>query len=326
MSLPLQIVDLKPGDIIVDNSHSGIYVGPDEKGHCIVNALFSGRVGKYDGANVRNTSPVSFLKACNTRTPSIFRCKNKDIIFKVVEYAKRFSEKKDIPYSWIRLLCANDFKSLTIRLAGSRFSPDILNQMFRISGLFRAIKFAARRDTHLTFNPFSIEEGKIPKGLRCASLVCLIVQIAALDQFVEPVKIGDWVSTKYFKDSCQEMLAEKIGSKSAEAFLAFKEKSDYSVERNDEDKTILVQKKSKRDDSHDSYECALSKWSGERTIDAISDDEFEKMFGQAFMVDAKYVTARDLYGLLKADAKMWQMVGNLENNPLTLSPTLLDKE
>ena len=50
------------------------------------------------------------------------------------------------------------------------------------------------------------------------------------------------------------------------------------------------------------------------------------MFGQAFMVDAKYVTARDLYGLLKADAKMWQMVGNLENNPLTLSPTLLDKE
>lgn len=324
MSVIMGVSDLEPGDIIVDYSHSGIYVGPDDEGHCIVNALFSGRVGKYDGANVRNTSPVSFLKACNSGDPFVFRCENKELVLKVVEYAKRFSEKKDIPYDLGRLIRANDFSSLLKRMGGigSR-GIELLHQMFRLSGLFRAIKFAARRDVHLTFNPLS--EKKRPKGVRCASLVCLIVQIAALDRFVDPINDGEWVSTKYSKVPSQEKLVEKIGDASTKAFSSFKEKSDYWIEANAEGNPILVQRKRGVIPSHRSHECALSKWSGERTLDSISDDEFGDMFGSAFMVDAKYVTAGDLLNLLKTDVKIWKMIGNLENNPLPLSPTLSGK-
>jgi len=317
---------LRPGDIIVDTGHAGIYVGIDDKTGkpLVANAL----AGGYWGANYRCTSPNSFVEACHTLHPYVFRCKNQDLAIQAAYMAIEHSRKRDITYDEDRFenTISFDFSFLSFDNPVQEVAKAV-HELFHFSGLFRAVKFLARRDMHLIQPPFLKE--KKERGLRCAYATVLMYQMAALEGFVHPQDPteGKWPSNKHADKREVVQLQEKIGEKTLERYMEFlratpmkvaveelrlvySHRASYFFSCMPANRSFLRGK--------EGHVMAMEYWKGEN-IDELSEADFERLLTYAMKVDAKYVSAETLVEILYDDEESWELLGILEDLPARVS-------
>jgi len=170
------------------------------------------------------------------------------------------------------------------------------------------IKFASRRNIHLIQNPD--KEEKSSHGLRCAYSVCLFFQIAALEEFVTPINNDDnWPSNKHVDVNNLEGLEEKMGPNSFKQYVHFIQNPCLEIQGK-KIKNVAKPETKSIDRDNQKYESPINRWVG-KSIDLISDEEFEQILTKAMMADPKYVSAKNLQDLLFEDKDGWQLVGML---------------
>jgi hypothetical protein len=313
--MSLSLSQLLPGDIIVDNTHTGIFVGMDNDKHCIVNALTEGYLGV---ANLRCTSPISFLNACQTEDgthyPLVFRCNNQELSKNAAKIARFITSKDEYKptYDFKRLRMTNDFESSHAR----EIRLQMLHDKFLTEGLARIVKFAARKNINLTQSPL---KGKTTfRGLICGYAVCLFFQMASLEALVEPITNDEWVSNKHADVQQTTGLAEIIGEETSKEYTEQIRDTRFTPIQTMPPSKFTNSKLKKRlqpQKQATTFTPAMKQWKGPK-IDEMSREDFEGLMTKAFTVDPKYVTPHDLLNLLSEDTKNWEDVGYLSKKDL----------
>ena len=267
---------LKVGDVLINNLHAAIFVGDNKcDGRCVVQALNGGR----KGSNVRRSKLNSDAFISDI---SVFRCKDRALAEKAAQIAVRVSELSPlIKFDVFRLQVADgvvvEYDSLCNK------DIDEIYGSFRKKGIFRAIKFTARRNIGLIKD----RQNTRSKGLFCSFAVCLFYQIAGFQKLVRAADDKNtWPSNTNI--SMSGSLVDKIGRRTFEMYKKNIKHKKEAIEAIDKVSAMMF-------------------WEGQK-IDSMEDKDFEDLITKAFMIDSKMATTDILLESLRMDQEHWNEI------------------
>jgi hypothetical protein len=186
-----------------------------------------------------------------------------------------------------------------------------LQQHFFQTGMFRAIKYAARRKGYLCYPGESGESGQ---GMFCSMFVVICYQVAGISNYVHPAEVSNpllRVSDKKMShedlESVKKAMSARCDDKELNHYvrhtLALKERNHYRLAD-----VTGTDPKPKQKGLH--YQPSISYWDF-RKAPSIAGFDWASHITLGMMVDAKVVMPQGLYDSLAADEAGWQDMGDL---------------
>jgi hypothetical protein len=326
----IDISDLLPGDLVfpytgIDLSLPGtnavhaMMVGPaDELGiatqiHQVGNGMMAPppQAGSQRERLIPNTLKKDGESSSRKR---IMRCRNEALRQRAAELASHWQSEYKLAFSDSRRDNGVQFESKHDAAADK---PDILvaklQEKFRQTGRFRAIKYATRRNGFLSYPG----EAGAGNGMYCSMFVAICYQVAGLNDVVRAASINERMTRVSDKKMSEKDLAAvakqmKKGKFSCQPsdFNAYARYTLALNERNHYDlKDYEAGPASPKLKTID-YEPSLMYWNFDvaPSIDAF---KWESNITKGMMIDAKIVMPRGLYFSLLADQDGWKDMGDL---------------
>lgn len=191
---------------------------------------------------------------------------------------------------------------------------DALRGEFRRTGMFRAVKYAARRDGYLSYPD---ESGEAGQGMFCSMFVTICYQVAGLLDVVHPADVADRklrVSDKKMTEKDLSSVSKQMHKQGmacsqqdwnafARHTLALNDRNHYELKGFESDDPG---KKSKKLE----YVPSLMYWNF-KAAPSIEGFDWVGHITEGMMVDAKIVMPLGLYRSLLDDKAGWRDMGDL---------------
>ncbi|MGA2655026.1 MAG: hypothetical protein ABSF18_03480 [Gammaproteobacteria bacterium] len=329
----LKFDELLPGDLLfVLNEEYSI----DDS----VKACYSGHVQIFTGEPLNPTvhavnegkfPATRATRLDDTSNYVVVRCNNPEIRARANALALQWAAYQ-LPYDSIRQSKIAELEMKTVsqlskqnprynelELAAKKNEAIFENaeQAFTRTGVYKMIKYAARRDTAAMLP----DELGGKRGFRCSMFACLVYQIACMGQLVASrnIKEQGWGSDKYADPQRIADLARPHGLNSINPFYYYQR--HRFIEHYREYVESLQQRLHKQPPAH-LKPAAIEAWDFEHNGDPATYN-FDPLMPKSLKVDASLVTSGSLwYGIAHDQSKgFWSVAGVLpkENVP-KLSP------
>ena len=315
----MKISELEEGDVLftmLGNKppalHTQIYAGDSHFTHTIIHAV----------DDTRRDGP-SKLMATGLKTDSIlvYRCLRTQLAYEAYVAAIRWI-KYLVPYDQERKTLKEAFRNLQ---AGTSDIVPLLRTLFLRHGIFRAIKYTARREEILCYP----SDGELSRGLTCTMFVILCYQAAALSGQVartsEFSSHGAQVRISDKKMSKEELanlgaMAKFLGKQLHEEDVRIyrdyvgllQSGNEYSLKWEDSGRDAPTRKPNPRLQGY-LYVPSILCWNGPQSIAGF---DFVSAMTAGMMVDAKITTSEQLRLSLEADKLIWVNKGYLDNSEM----------
>ena len=312
----MKISELKAGDIMFTMLnqkppalHTQLYIGKAQFPETALHAVDGDKFSKLMATG---------LKPGNETL--VYRCGRADLVSKAVQYGFRWTQYQT-PYDQERKNLKEGYRNYIAATGKDSDIPQLMAQLFRERGKFRAIKYAARRSEILCYPN---EDGN-SRGLTCTMFGILCYQVAGISKSVwktrelfpgcNMVRVSDKKLTPADIEILKKMVqAGKVNSMDCTQYLSYVQTlqsgNEYQI-----DWDLAARDPSKRPASPRlpgyQYIPSLLCWHSNTPINAFS---FEHAMTPGLMVDAKIATSEQWRLCLEKDSKNWTNMGYLDES------------
>jgi hypothetical protein len=322
--MAIDISQVEPGDLVFTYTGTDLATPNQSTGHVMI-------VGAEDAAQVvtqihqvRKSMSNDFpgtqrerLVPNSAKDPGvsgsrkrILRCKDSNLARCAARQALYWQRWFQLDFSEQRIADATSFEQ--------KYSGEMLARLrshFDSTGKYRAIKYAARRNSFLCYPD---REGNSGKGMFCSMFVVICYQVAGLEDYVTPARHTDTMlrisDKKMAPDDCRKV-KEKLVSDgptgcSALDFSGYeqytqrlKDSNPYGLDNMEEREAGVRRKKLV-------YRPSIEYWDFKK-CPSIGAANWAGIFTKGMMVDSKIVMPRGLYDSLLDDGDGWKDMGDL---------------
>lgn len=262
--------------------HVAMYAGKNELGfHQLIHSIAPTEESKKDLTKVAGLCHTTFRPLLNQKDDDDAESPRFDVFFHIVRFDNKQIAQEALKYmqKWIGHNIPYDEKRLNAKLEKEETQePEDFMRLAQQSydngpGLYRAIKFAARRDFSLT-RPKPQDLGR---GLTCSMLITLAFQIAELAPFViAGANPRQWVSDK------RGAIKEGASPRYQKYLLDIGNKTPNDTSKN---------------------QCGLFFWNDKESADTFRH--------RSLCVDSKIIGAAGIYEYVMANPSAWHNLGAL---------------
>jgi hypothetical protein len=336
--MSINIADLEPGDIVFPYSGVDLSVKGTPTGHVMI-------VGEADKAGIATQIHQVAKSMTNTLADTgtqrerlipnspksdgvsgsrkrILRCRNTELARHAARLALYWQRWFQLGFSDVRRANATYYEDQYRKNAENEHGNNAarhvagLRRHFFETGMFRAIKYAARREGFLSYPGESGESGQ---GMFCSMFVVVCYQVAGLRDVVKTADVSDRLlrvsdkkmeakDLKEIKAWVEKNSAGKCNWVDWELYrrhtLALKERNHYELDSFEEAESRGGRRKKLV------YQPSILYWDFKKAPSILGFD-WAQAITKGMMVDAKIVMPRGLYDSLVDDKAGWRDMGDL---------------
>lgn len=241
----------------------------------------------------------------------MLRCNVEELRGRAAKLALRIERWFQLDFAEDRIAAATIFESK--RDAGTVLTD--LRKHFDETGKFRAIKYAARRNSFLCYPD---EKGRHGNGMFCSMFVVLCYQIAGLEDYVKAaphtdtlLRISDKkMRPKDFKQIEKDVVKGKPGSCDRTDFTGYHAYTEKLREDDPYQLGSVAENEPGKRRSKFEYRPSIDYWDFSK-CPSIATANWAGIVTAGMMVDSKIVMPRGLYDSLVADGAGWTDMGDL---------------
>jgi len=326
----MRIDELEVGDVLFTKlnevspaMHTQIYSGDSHYQESIIHAV---------NDPTRNGPQQLMATGLKTADMLVYRCRNGSLAYDAYTAALRWVRYL-VPYDQDRKMVKEAYnnKMAMAEISGKDKVVSHMKLLFQEHGIFRAIKYTARRHEILCYP----SDGESQRGLTCTMFVILCYQAAALADHVKTTEeMGDGSPLTRISDKKMSLddrqrlrlLAQNpkngVDPADVSAFEQYvgllQSSNEYSIKWNSDEewRSAPTRTPNPRLKGYQYFPSILC-WKGKPSITAF---DFASAMTAGMMVDAKIATSEQLRLCMEADKVGWQCLGYLDKGTDPFDP------